>query len=89
MFHFKYSNNTEYPFNSVYIGKRNSHIEDYTKKFNLLYPNGHTITELKKEDLLELIPFIHPIKHSFYYNFKVNRIINENFPDRYYNEEDY
>jgi len=67
MFLYKYSNNTEYPFNSVYIEKRNSHIEDYTKQLDLFYSNVHSYkTKIKKKkDLLELIPLILPIRHNF------------------------
>lgn len=38
-FNKKYTTNSDFPFNCVYIGKRNSKIEDYTRKLD---SNGHT-----------------------------------------------
>lgn len=43
-FNYKYPNATDYPFYCNYIGKRN-----YTKNLDLLYTNGHTISQLKKK----------------------------------------
>lgn len=80
-FNYKYSNNSDFPFNSVYIGKRISKIEDYTGMLDLLYTNGHTITEAKKKDLLDLLAFIPPIKHQFYNNLKVDKNHDEDYPD--------
>lgn len=46
---YKYSNDTDYPFYCNYIGKRNSKIQNYTENLDLLYLNGHTISQLKKK----------------------------------------
>jgi len=48
---------------------------------DLLYPNGHTITEAKKKDLLDLLAFILPIKHQFYTNLKVDKNHEEDYQD--------
>jgi len=54
---------------------------------DLLYPNGHSITEAKKKDLLDLLAFIPPIKHQFYINLKVSKNNNEDYAD--INEDEY
>lgn len=59
-FNYKYSNGTDYPFYCNYIGKRNSNVQKYTENLDLLYPNSHTISQLEKKDLIELLPFIPP-----------------------------
>jgi len=58
-----------------------SKIEDYTGMLDLLYSNGHTITEAKKKDLLDLFALIPPIKHQFYNNLKVDKNHDEDYPD--------
>ncbi|CAF4948137.1 unnamed protein product [Pieris macdunnoughi] len=62
---FKYSNNEDVLFENVDLKKRGS--TDLTGiKLDPLYPDGQSISCEKKKDLLDLLPSIPPVYHSFY-----------------------
>lgn len=73
-FFFKYSNNPDVLFQEVDIKKRNSIM---IEKLNMLYPEGHAISDNKKKDLLELLNFIPPVHHSFYKELKTTAAEND------------
>lgn len=62
----------EVQFYCANIYKRKSKLEEYIKDLALLYPTGHNITELKKKDLMNLLPYIPPINHPFYNNLQTD-----------------
>lgn len=66
---FKYSNNEGFQFETVDLSKRKS-VSKEIMELPLLYPNGNTINEAKKKDLLQLMELIPPIHHEFYKNLK-------------------
>ncbi|KAG8245895.1 hypothetical protein J6590_096966 [Homalodisca vitripennis] len=63
LLHYKYSNNEEVPFSIVNIKKRTT---TEVMQLDVLYPNGRKIDEPKNKDLMSLLEYIPPIKHSFY-----------------------
>lgn len=75
-FNFNYEcfNYSYYLFYSNYnIGKRNSKVQDYTDNLDILYPNSHAISQLKKKYLTDLFLCIPQIKYQFYFDFKTNQ----------------
>lgn len=69
-FEFKYSNSKEVLFYRINVAKRKVH--DPVDSLDLLYPNGRAIEKKKKQDLVELLPYIPPIYHSFYNDLKTS-----------------
>lgn len=68
-FFFKYSNNNDVLFDEVDLKKRNSHV---IQNLEILYPDGHVISDKKKKDLMELLNFIPPVNHCFYNELKTS-----------------
>ncbi|XP_074028086.1 uncharacterized protein [Leptinotarsa decemlineata] len=66
---YKYSNHEDVYFETVDLKKRKS-VSKNTMELPLLYPNGNTINEAKKRDLLQLMELIPPIHHEFYKNLR-------------------
>ncbi|CAF4825429.1 unnamed protein product [Pieris macdunnoughi] len=61
-------------FENVDLKKRGS--TDMTGiKLDPLYPDGQSISCEKKKDLLDLLPFIPPVYHSFYTSIKDNAAV--------------
>lgn len=65
----KYSNNNDVLFDEVDLKKRNSHV---IQNLEILYPDGHVISDKKKKDLMELLNFIPPVNHCFYNELKTS-----------------
>lgn len=66
-FFFKESNNEAVLFETLNVKKRSAS-NNVPIQLPLLYPNGRTIESKKLKDLKDLLPFIPPICHEFYYN---------------------
>ena len=66
---YKYSNQSQEPFQEFDVAKRTS---TCISNLELLYPNGNVITEAKKKDLLSLLQYVPPLHHDFYQNFKTS-----------------
>lgn len=66
---YKYSNNEDPPFYEVNLAKRNTSTRPEIS-LSILYPRGRPVTKAKKQDLIDLLPFIPPICHDFYKNLK-------------------
>lgn len=58
-FQFKYSNSEDVIFNFVNVSKRKA--GNQVNALQLLFPNGRPIEKKKKQDLMELLPYIPPI----------------------------
>ncbi|CAH1114717.1 unnamed protein product [Psylliodes chrysocephalus] len=63
-FQFKYSNSEDVLFNFVNVSKRKT--DNQVNALQLLFQNGRPIEKKKKQDLMELPPYIPPIVHPFY-----------------------
>ncbi|CAH0718253.1 unnamed protein product, partial [Brenthis ino] len=50
---------------------------------DVLYPNGRPIEKKKYEDLLQLLPYVLPIRHDFYRNLKTNNSAQDTEADFY------
>lgn len=50
---------------------------------DVLYPNGRPIEKKNYEDLLQLLPYVPPIRHDFYCNLKTNNAAQDTEADFY------
>jgi len=49
-------------------------------KFRSFIPKWSYYKSIKKKDLIELLPFIPPIKHQFYFDLKTDRNDDDGYP---------
>ncbi|CAH0730418.1 unnamed protein product, partial [Brenthis ino] len=86
--YYKYTNSNDEtfsPFNCFDIEKKRTRFSSSLTDINLdvLYPNGRPIEKKKYEDLLQLLPYVPPIRHDFYRNLKTNNSAQDTEADFY------
>jgi len=69
---YKYTHNQELPFHSVDIRKRlNGPPPDLgLVSLNIMYPEGRQISQLKYNDIINLLKYVPPVHHDFYTSLK-------------------
>lgn len=72
---FKCDFNEDTEFNVINIKKSVPSTPLCLKNANqlLLHPAGRTVTREKRKDVMDLLKFIHPIKHEYYKILRTNR----------------
>lgn len=56
--------------------------------YEKLYPSKRPVGELKKKDMIDLLPFIPPVHHPFFKNLNTSTSDDEDIGPLPYNEED-
>ncbi|CAG9773480.1 unnamed protein product [Ceutorhynchus assimilis] len=86
-FQFKYSNSEDVLFNSVNVSKRKA--GNQVNAVQLLFPNGRPIEKKKKQDLMDLLPYIPPIYHPFYEGLKTSSTAAHELADEHAEGENF